>query len=127
MSYEDVTGYVDYDAGTELATSVRDRLEGDGHDDPKLLRVELERMKQFQEAADRTVDSCQQQINQLKWQRMALHGQEAADRFDGAIAQLDRISDRANRLIGLLVDTIKVAEDALDRWETRQRRFRTRK
>jgi hypothetical protein len=116
MRYDDVTGYLDANAAEELAKSVRKRLYGEGHDSPSLLQIELESMKGFLKAAGRTVTACQRQIQGLKTKQLALHGEQAAASFDHAIAQLDKISDRAADVRALLSETIRVGQTALNRW-----------
>ena len=116
MSYES-----DLDAAWKLGTKVENLLRGDGHDSPRQLRVQLEMMTAYKEAADRTVVSCQRQIQDLEWKRMDLHSQEAAARFDDTIAGLGKMSDRAADVRALMSDTIRLAQRALNRYEERRR------
>jgi len=118
MSHENVTGYLNADAAEELAERVRKRLYGEGHDSPSLLQIELESMKGFLKAADRTVTACQRQIQRLKTKQAALHGAQAAVSFEHAIAQLEKISDRAADVRALLSETIRIGRTALNRWKS---------
>lgn len=114
----------DLQAARELANRVRDRLYGEGHDDPQVLRLEIERLVEFQKTADETIVACVRERNALESRSLELHNQQARADFDRAIAELDGIIDRYNSLCGRLVETIQVARNALNRWETEQARMR---
>jgi hypothetical protein len=120
IPHEDLTGGCDIEAAQELASRVRNRLYGEGHNEPGVLRLEIDRMVDLQKAADQAVVACSQQLNALEWKRLDLHGREAGESFDQAIAKLDEIRDRYASLLALLVDTVRVARSALNRWESRQ-------